>query len=141
MTDRLVVDSTEWRRTPAAYGDLSALYERTAVSDIAFSRTLPWRRKLADLWPGIATIEKLRIEGPRADAELIAGWLRSRLKREISLTRRNAEVVEAIWVDGEAVGHGGDPLSSSELLSGELDQFGRDPVYEAAARAALPAPL
>ncbi len=140
VTDRLVVDSTEWRRTPAAYGDLSALYERTAVSDIAFSRTLPWRRKLADLWPGIATIEKLRVEGPRADAELIAGWLRSRMKREISLTRRNAEVVEAIWVDGEAVGHGGDPLSSSELLSGELDQFGRDPVYEAAARAALPTP-
>ena len=93
VTDRLVVDSTEWRRAPAAYGDLASLFERTAVSDIAFSRTLPWRRRLADLWPGIATIEKLRVEGPRADAELIAGWLRSRLKREISLTRRDAETV------------------------------------------------
>lgn len=139
VTDRLVVDSTEWRRTPAAYRDLASLFERTAVSDIAFSRTLHWRRKLADLWPGIATIEKLRIEGPRADAELIAGWLRSRLKREITLIRRNAESVEAIWVDGEAVAPVGDSLSASELLSGELDQFGRDPVYEAAVRAALPA--
>ncbi len=135
VTDRLVVDSTEWRRTPAAYGDLVALFERTAVSDIAFARTLPWRRKLADLWPGIASIERLRVEGPRADAELIAGWLRSRLKREVVLTRRNAEAVEAILVDGEAVAPGGDSLSGSELLSGELDQFGRDPVYEAAVRA------
>ena len=136
VTDRLVVDSTEWRRTPAAYRDLAALLERTAVSDIAFSRTLPWRRKLADLWPGIATIEKLRIQGPRADAELIAGWLRSRLKREIALTRRRAESVEAIWVDGERVGPAGDLRNASELLSGELDQFGRDPVYEAAVRSA-----
>jgi len=61
--------------------------------------------------------------------------LRSRLKREISLTRRDAEAVNEIWVDGEPVGPAGDLLSSSELLSGELDQFGRDPVYEAAVRA------
>ena len=90
------------------------------------------------MWPGIATIEKLRVEGPRADAELVAGWLRSRLKREVALTRRDAETIQAIWVDGEAVGPAGDLLSSSELLSRELDQFGRDPVYEAAVLAALP---
>jgi hypothetical protein len=30
----------------------------------------------------------------------------------------------------------GDPPSQSELLSAELDQFGRDHVYEEAARAA-----
>lgn len=139
VTDRLVVDSSEWRRPPAAYVELVPLFERTAVSDIAFSRSLPWRRKLADLWPGIATIEKLRVEGPRADAELIVGWLRSRLNREVSLSRRDADTIQAIWADGEMVGPAGDLLSSSELLSGELDQFGRDSVYEAAARAALPA--
>jgi len=139
VTDRLVVDSAEWRRAPAAYVDLAALFERAAISDIAFSRSLPWRRRLADLWPEIASVTKLRIQGPRADAELIAGWLRSRLRREISLTRRHAEVLEAIWVDGEPVRPAGELLSPSELLSGELDQFGRDPVYEAAVLAALPA--
>ncbi len=140
VTDRLVVDSSEWRRPPAAYAELASLFERTAVSDIAFSRSLQWRRRLADLWPGIASITKLRVEGPRADAELIAGWLRARLKREVSLTRRNAESIQAIWVDGDAVVSAGDLLSSSELLSGELDQFGRDPVYEAAVRAVLRPP-
>ena len=75
------------------------------------------------------------MEGPRADAELVAGWLRSRLKREISLTRREAATVTAMWIDGEPVGSPGEPLSPSELLSAELDQFGRDRVYEAAVRA------
>jgi len=134
-TDRLVVDSSEWRGIPAAYADLAPLFERVAVSDIAFSRTLPWRRRLAELWPEIGSIERLRVEGPRADAEMIAGWLRSRLKREISLTRRAAAAVEAVWIDGEPAGSAGEPLSPSELLSRELDQFGRDRIYEAAVRA------
>ena len=41
-----------------------------------------------------------------------------------------------MWVDGEPVASPGEPLSASELLSAELDQFGRDRVYEAAVRAA-----
>ena len=140
ITDRLVVDSSEWRHIPAAYTRLGELFGRVAVSDIAFSRTLPWRRRLAELWPGIGTVDKLRVEGPRADAELVAGWLRSRLRRDITLTRRNAAAVTAMWVDGEPVASPGEFLNASELLSAELDQFGRDPVYEAAVRAvALPA--
>ena len=138
ITDRLVVDSSEWRHVPAAYAELAALFDRAAVSDIAFSRTLPWRRRLAELWPGIRTIEKLRVEGPRADAELVAGWLRSRLKREIALTRRDADTVTAMWVDGDPVASPGDPPGPSELLSAELDQFGRDRVYEAAVLAIVP---
>ena len=140
ITDRLVVDSSEWRHIPAAYTRLGELFGRVAVSDIAFSRTLPWRRRLAELWPGIGTVDKLRVEGPRADTELVAGWLRSRLRRDITLTRRNAAAVTAMWVDGEPVASPGELLNASELLSAELDQFGRDPVYEAAVRAvALPA--
>ena len=135
IADRLVVDSSEWRTAPAAYARLAPLFGRVAVSDIAYSRTLPWRRRLAELWPGIASIEKLRVEGPRADAELVAGWLRSRLKREIALTRRNATEVSGMWVDGEPVAAPGDPPSASDLLSAELDQFGRDRVYEAAVKA------
>jgi glucose-6-phosphate dehydrogenase assembly protein OpcA len=135
LTDRLVVDSSEWRDVRKAYARLEKLFGSVAVSDIAFSRTLPWRRQLAELWPGIRGIEKLRVEGPRADAELVAGWLRSRLKRDLELTRRNAPAVTAMWVDGEPVESPGELLSGSELLSAELDQFGRDPIYEAAVRA------
>jgi glucose-6-phosphate dehydrogenase assembly protein OpcA len=135
IADRLVVDSSEWRSPPAGYAHLADLFDRVAVSDIAYSRTLPWRRRLAELWPGIASIEKLRVEGPRADAELVAGWLRSRLGRDVVLTRRNAPEVRAMWVDGDPVASPGEPGSASELLSAELDQFGRDRVYEAAVKA------
>ena len=76
VTDRLVVDSSEWRTLRRHTRRSRELFERVAVSDIAFSRTLPWRRRLAELWPGIGAIAKLRVEGPRADAELLAGWLR-----------------------------------------------------------------
>ena len=137
VCDRLVVDSSEWRTPPVGYARLVPLFERVAVSDIAYSRTLPWRRRLAELWPEIAFVEKLRVEGPRADAELVAGWLRSRLGRDIALTRRNAVSVTAIWVDGEPVPASRDEASASDLLSAELDQFGRDRIYEAAVEAAL----
>ncbi|MEI7760720.1 MAG: glucose-6-phosphate dehydrogenase assembly protein OpcA [Thermoleophilia bacterium] len=135
VADRLVVDSSEWSRVPAAYVPLVPLFERCAVSDIAFARTLPWRRRLAALWPQIGSVERLRVEGPRADAALLAGWMRSRLKREISLTRRQAAVVESVHVDGQRVASPGTPPTPSELLSDELDRSGRDPVYEAAVRA------
>jgi glucose-6-phosphate dehydrogenase assembly protein OpcA len=137
VTDRLVVDSSEWRDVPSSYTRLQELFDSVAVSDIAFSRTLPWRRRLAELWPEIGGIEKLRVEGPRADAELVAGWLRSRLKRDITLTRRNAPAVKAMWVDGMPVESPGELLNGSELLSAELDQFGRHAVYEAAVRAVV----
>lgn len=135
--DRLVVDSAEWSNAPAGYARLAELYERVAVSDIAFARTLPWRESLAALWPGIAAVERLRVHGPRADAELLAGWLRSRLRRPVSLTRRRAEALTEVLVDGDAVVPArGDPLGASDLLSAELDQLGRDRVYEEAAVAA-----
>src|SRR6478735_6135135 len=137
LTDRLVVDSSEWRGVPKAYAQLEQMFDSVAVSDIAFSRTLPWRRRLAELWPQIKTIEKLRVEGPRADAELVAGWLRSRLRRDVTLTRRDAPAVRAMWVDGEPVDSPGELLGGSDLLSAELDLFGRDAVYEAAVRAAI----
>ena len=137
VADRLVVDSSEWRDLPAAYARLGEVFERIAVSDIAFARTVDWRARLADRWPGIAKVERLRVEGPKADALLIAGWLRSRLRREIAFTYRRADTVQALAVDGDAVpAPVGDVASASDLLSAELDAFGRDPVYEAAVRAA-----
>lgn len=137
VCDRLVVDSAEWRGLSQAYAELTKLFDRIAVSDIAWGRGLGWRGRLASLWPGIAEAKRLSVTGPKADALLLAGWLRSRLGSKLSLTHRSAAELERVLVDGEPVEppRGGSP-DASDLLSGELDVFGRDPVYEAAVREA-----
>lgn len=139
VCDRLVVDSSEWRGVPGAYRHLAELFPRIAVSDIVWRRSLPWREALAAQWPGIRSLERLTVVGPTPDAHLLAGWLRSRLRREVALTRRSAELVSAVSVDGEPVGPpSGQALSRSDLLSAELDTLARDRVYEAAVEATLP---
>ena len=76
----------------------------------------------------------------RADALLLAGWLRARLRHEIGLSRRPADAIEAVWVDGERVDPPPGPAATgSDLLSGELDVYSRDPVYEAAVHEAAKA--
>ena len=135
--DRLVVHSDEWRYVPSGYAQLARLFPRTAVSDIAWRRSLPWRSQLAARWPGIRSIERFTVEGPKADAHLLAGWLRSRLRRDVALTRRSADLITSVRVDREPVEPPlGKPLSGSDLLSAELDTLVGDPVYEAAAKAA-----
>jgi glucose-6-phosphate dehydrogenase assembly protein OpcA len=130
---RLVVDSSEWRGLPGAYRKLERLFDRIAVSDIAWTRGRGWRGRIAELWPGVKGAKALSVTGPKADALLLAGWLRSRLDRRVRLVHRSAAVLERVLVDGEEVAPPrGGPPSASELLSAELDQFGRDPVYEAA---------
>jgi glucose-6-phosphate dehydrogenase assembly protein OpcA len=137
VCDRLVVDSSEWTRLPAAYETLAALFDRVAVSDIAWGRARDWRGRLAALWPGIKKAERLSVTGPKADAILLAGWLRSRLRREVALSRRSGKELTRVAVDGRAVEDPlGGPPSPSDLLSAELDVFGRDPIYEAAVKAA-----
>lgn len=138
VCDRLVVDSSEWAGPPGAYSELAGVFDRIAVSDLAWRRGLPWRSVLAERWPGIRRIERLSAEGPRADALLLAGWLRSRLRRSVVLTRREAPALARIRVDGEHVAAPRHPaLSGSDLLSAELDTLARDPIYEAAVRAAV----
>jgi glucose-6-phosphate dehydrogenase assembly protein OpcA len=137
VCDRLVVDSSEWRGLPAAYRKLEQLFDRIAVSDIAWGRSVGWRGRLASLWPGVKTMKTLSVTGPRADALLLAGWLRSRLGRNVKLTHRSAAELERILVDGELVPPPrGSAPTASDLLSAELDVFGRDRVYEAAVSAA-----
>lgn len=137
VTDRLVVDSCEWPDPAVGYAELPAYFERAAVSDLAWARTLGWRRELAELWPGIKKLERLRVTGPAPEALLLAGWLRSRLKRDVALQRVKAGTLEAIGVDGLAVRTPpGDPKTPSDLLSDELDRFARDRAYEDAVRAA-----
>lgn len=137
LCDRLIVDSDEWPDVPEAYGELAQLFDRAACSDIAWRRTLPWRRVLATLWPGIAEARELQVVGPRAEAVLLIGWLRSRLGRAFALTHDETAELERVAVDGEGVPPPpGDPPSASDLLSAELDELGRDRVYEEAVRAA-----
>ena len=134
IVDRLIVDSTEWDDLPYPYRHLAELFERTAVSDIAWARTSRWRALLASLWPGIADVRTIRVTGTIAQALLLQGWLRSRLGRDdISLEHVEAERLEGIVLDGEpAPFPPGDPPQPSDVLSDELDRFTRDPVYEGA---------
>jgi glucose-6-phosphate dehydrogenase assembly protein OpcA len=137
VCDRLVVDSSEWRGLPAAYTKLAALFDRIAVSDIAWGRSVGWRGRLAALWPDVKPAKTLSVTGPKADALLLAGWLRSRLRRPVKLSHRSAPELERVAVDGDPVRPPRGPaLDASDLLSAELDIFGRDPIYEAAVKAA-----
>lgn len=136
VSDRLIVDSTEWPGLTGAYARLAGSFERVAISDLAWARTLRWRAGLADLWPGIKKARTLRVAGPRAEALLLRGWLRSRLRRDLRLRHEAASSLERVEVDGEPVETPrGLAASASDLLSDQLELFARDPVYEAAVRA------
>ena len=132
-----MVDSREWPQPAVDYPLLAGLFEELAVSDIAWRRTLPWRVGLARDWPEVGSCRKLAVRGPFADAHLLAGWLRARLEHEVELTVEPADEVEAVAVDGRPLPEpASEALDPSDLLSGELETFGRDRVYEAAVRAA-----
>jgi glucose-6-phosphate dehydrogenase assembly protein OpcA len=137
VVDRLVVDTREWPDSPGCYGTLVPYFERVAVSDIVWTRTLRWRRAIARLWPEVAELREIRVVGPAAEASLLAGWLRSRLERDITLRHEKADRIELLELDGRAVRAREERASSSDLLSHELDRFSRDPVYEAAVAAAV----
>jgi Glucose-6-phosphate dehydrogenase subunit len=140
VTDRLIVDSTEWDDVPESYRLLTELFPRCAASDIAWARTSRWRSHLATLWPGIAEVQTLRVRGTAAQAWLLCGWLRSKLGRhEIAMEHEAADRLEGVALDGKAVQlPPGDPPSPSDVLSDELDRFTADPVYEAAMFATNP---
>jgi glucose-6-phosphate dehydrogenase assembly protein OpcA len=138
VSDRLVVDSTEWPAATlgASFEGLANIFGRIAVSDLSWARTLRWRAALAELWPGIREARDLHVTGPRAEALLVHGWLRSRLGGGPELRRREGRKLTRIEVDGRLVRPMRLPArSASDLLSEQLEVYGRDAVYEAAARA------
>jgi glucose-6-phosphate dehydrogenase assembly protein OpcA len=137
VVDRLIVDSTEWPDLPGPYGPLANVFDRVVVSDIAWARTSRWRRQLASLWPGIADVETIRVSGTAAQAQLLAGWLRSRLGRDVELEHEHSDHLVGVEIDGRpAPFPPGEPPPPSDLLSAELDRFERDQVYEEAVRSA-----
>jgi hypothetical protein len=140
ITDRLIVDSTEWEGLPETYGPLADQFERTAVSDIAWARTERWRSLLASLWPGISDVQTLRVHGTPAQAYLLTGWLRSNLGHPVVVEIDQHERLEGIDIDGvHAPFPPGLPPNPSDVLSEELDRLSRDRVYERAVRAAATA--
>jgi glucose-6-phosphate dehydrogenase assembly protein OpcA len=137
VVDRLIVDSTEWPDLLRSYAELTEIFERVVVSDIAWARTSRWRHELASLWPGIADVKKIRVTGTAAQAELLAGWLRSRLQHPVDLEHEESDHLAAVDLDGEhAPFPPGDPPPPADLLSEQLDRFERDRIYEEAVRSA-----
>jgi glucose-6-phosphate dehydrogenase assembly protein OpcA len=137
VVDRLIVDSTEWPGLPEPYAQLAEVFDRVVVSDIAWARTSRWRPQLASLWPGIGSVQRIKVTGTRAQACLLAGWLRSRLGHDVELEHEEAKRLEGVEVDGEpAPFPPGDPPDPADLLGDELERFTRDRVYEEAVRAA-----
>ncbi len=135
VTDRLVVDSSEWPDARADLARLAEIFGKIAVSDIAWARTEPWRCGLADLWPAVADASALRVAGPEPEALLLQSWLAARLGRGVELVLEPAGEIELVEADGrEARPPALDPLSSSDLLSDQLEVFGRDRIYEEAVR-------
>lgn len=160
FVDRLVLDGAdcglEQVRSAAGVGPV--------VSDLQWGRLQPWRQALAELFdadPGrsaLASISRLEVVGPEPPARLLAGWLRSRLDREIELARRGAAALQRVTLTGErafvvergaqpGVGRAGE--RGGELvpvvlaartpvaqLAAEFDRLGRDHVFEQALGAA-----
>jgi glucose-6-phosphate dehydrogenase assembly protein OpcA len=138
VVDRLIVDSTEWPGLPGPYAQLAEIFDRVVVSDIAWARTSRWRPQLASLWPEIGSVKRLKVTGTVAQAQLLAGWLRSRLGHPVELEHEQSDRLAGVEVDGETAPFPpGDAPDPADLLSDELDRFGRDRIYEEAARAAV----
>jgi glucose-6-phosphate dehydrogenase assembly protein OpcA len=138
VVDRLIVDSTEWPDLPKPYAKFAGVFDRVAVSDIAWARTSRWRAMLASLWPAIADVNRIKVTGTLAQAYLLAGWLRSRLGRAVELEHEPSDRLVGVELDGEpAPFPPGDPPLPADLLSDELDKLSSDPIYEAAVRAAV----
>jgi glucose-6-phosphate dehydrogenase assembly protein OpcA len=135
VADRLVLDSDEWSDCDATFERLPELFDKIAVSDIAWAKVQPWREACAGLWPGIAEARSVRVAGPRGETLLLWGWLQTRLRLELELDHEPAGEVELVALDGEDVPPPrADRRSASELLSDQLEIFGRDRIYEEAVR-------
>jgi glucose-6-phosphate dehydrogenase assembly protein OpcA len=162
LSDRLIVDSDE--------AGIDAVEKITllprALSDLAWGRTAPWREAVAGMFDTAGPLECLEhligaeVSGPQAQASLIAGWLRSRLHRQVGLDLTERSSLNRVSLDcggsgcftverdgrlavGTAEGPGlpahpvvlrHDHIAS--LVGGEIYRMGVDHVYEQALAAA-----
>lgn len=140
IADRLVVDSREWSDPAKTFAELAGRLDDVAVSDIAWARTQPWRQAIASLWPDVAETDSVRVAGPKAEGLLLGRWLACRLKREVEVELEPAGEIELVEVNGRAVTARAEPKSPADLLSDQLEIFGRDRIYEEAVRSFASAP-
>ena len=155
MANRLIVDS-----------DIAGIdaVERVSLHsgglvDLAWARTAAWREAVAALFDAphqrkaLGRLIALEVLGPRNEARLLAGWLRSRLDRQVGLDGRPAkrlrrvELVcgdETFFVERESrAGYGVAGGSSvadhpvalplrdtAAVLAAELDRLGGDEIFE-----------
>jgi hypothetical protein len=134
VADRLVVDTREWGEPERAFARLPELCDRVQVSDIAWARIRPWREAVAAMWPEVAEAGSVRVAGPRAEGLLLWRWLSTRLVRELELEHEPAGEVELVEVDGRPAVARLEPKSPADLLSDQLEIFGRDRIYEETVR-------
>ena len=131
IADRMIVASTEWDDLPYPYTRLAQLFDRTAVSDIAWARRR-WRAICASLWPDIESVgtdPRPRHGGAGAPARQLAS-LAAR-PPDVALEHVEAERLEGIALDGEPVPFlAGRPAAAERRdcrRARELDRFTRDP--------------
>lgn len=134
VADRLIVDAREWPDIASGYAKLRTMFEHVASSDICWQRLEPWRRAIAAHGLNAEPPAVVEVHGPDFEARLLAAWLVARLGSRVALEHCESVDVVRVRLDGEDVRV---PRhlrrSDSELLSCELDQLGRDPIYEEAA--------
>jgi glucose-6-phosphate dehydrogenase assembly protein OpcA len=136
------------------------------VTDLAWLRLEPWREAVASVFdpaPVAAALAEVRtvcVEGPVNEARLLAGWLSSRLGRDVELQHSERTHVERVAVrcggpeyviERPAGGHVGRAygpgttehpivlpiLDASTLLGRALDIRAADEVFEAALASAV----
>jgi glucose-6-phosphate dehydrogenase assembly protein OpcA len=140
IADRLVVDSREWSDPAKTFAELAGRLDDVAVSDIAWARLQPWRQAIASFWPDVAEASSVRVAGPKVEGLLLGRWLACRLKRAVEVELEPAGEIELVEVDGRSVRARAEPKSPADLLSDQLEIFGRDRIYEEAVRSFSSAP-
>ena len=140
IADRLVVDSREWSDPAGIFAELAGRLDDFAVSDIAWARLQPWREAIASLWPDVAEASSVHVAGPKAEGLLLGRWLACRLNRAVEVELEPAGEIELVEVNGRAVTAKAEPKSPADLLSDQLEIFGRDGIYEEAVRSFSSAP-
>jgi hypothetical protein len=102
------------------------VFDRIAVSDIAWARTSRWRPMLASLWPRSPSVKRIKVTGTEAQAQLLAGWLRSALSRPIALEHEPSTKLVGVELDGSPRRFPPAIRRAGGLLSDELDKLSRD---------------
>jgi glucose-6-phosphate dehydrogenase assembly protein OpcA len=137
----------------------------SGLADLGWVRTNPWREAIAALFDAprqrraLDHLVGLEVTGPANQAALLAGWLRSRLDRQVGLDTTRAKRINRVELlcgdaafaveraprneHGEARGPDLAPRAVGlpapglvALLSGELDRLGAERPFEQALAAA-----